>query len=161
MKMTRTVGTALMAMILGSGMLAAQPARRGEPGEAKKIERPQSETPEMKAKRHKMHEFRVEMLNLMVKHGKIDKARAEFMIKKMNNEKAFKDANPEWVKYQRRHPAMKHGKPGKKGCPGMMMHKPGARGGKHEGTRPGMQRGQAPRGPAMDDCGDCEGDDAH
>jgi len=156
MKRIQIVALALMATVLGTGLLAAEPARRGDQGDRKRIERPQTETPEMKAQRHKRHEFRVEMLNLMVKHGKIEKARAEFMIKKMNNEKAFKDANPEWVKYQRRHPGMKHGKPGKKGCPGM-DRRPGDRRGMHEG-RPGMDRRPMPRGPMMDDCDDC-GDD--
>ena len=170
MKLFKILTGTTLALVLGAGMLAAQgtghrmdgPKDAGKKAQMQK--RPESETPEMKAQRHKATEYRIEMLNLMVKYGKMEKARADFMIKKINNDKAFKDANPEWVKYGR--PAMmalacKKG-PGAamKGCP-MMGGKgvPGAdrrQGPNHQG-RPALKHDMRP-GSAPDSAADasCE-----
>lgn len=155
MKLKRTLALAAMGVFLGVGMLAAQPVmKKDAKPDCTKIERPQRETDEMKSLRHKQYEFRVDMLNLMVKHNRMDKARAEFMLKKMKNTKAFKDANPEWVKYQRHHSGMKQARPGKNQCPAMTKHqgRPGkgdrkAQGGKHAN----MDAGQSLPCPEMDD----------
>jgi hypothetical protein len=106
MKISRILSIAAGTLVLGSGALFAQAApgagkeARGAPGE-KRIERPERETAEMREKRARNHQFRVDMINLMVRNGKMEKAHGDYLINRLRNEKAFKDANPEWVKYDR------------------------------------------------------------
>jgi len=101
MKKTSIITTLALAGLLAiSGMAIARPA--GDRGERKTRPVVERETDEMKVIRHKAYDLRVERLKLAVKDGKIDQARADFILKRMGNEKAFKDANPEWTKYDRR-----------------------------------------------------------
>ena len=118
MNISRILCIAVSTLVLGSGALFAQTAPRTEDGKEKKPraerpERPERETAEMKEARAKEFQFRVEMLNLMAKNGKMEKAHADYLISRLRNEKAFKDANPEWVKYEF-HP-MPHFAPGAQG----------------------------------------------
>ena len=101
MKKTSIVTTLALAGLLAiSGMAIARPA--GDKGERKSRPVVERETDEMKVIRHKAHDLRVDRIKLAVKNGKIDQARADFILKRMANQKAFKDANPEWTKFDRR-----------------------------------------------------------
>jgi len=66
---------------------------------ADKADRPKPTSAEMKANHEKFYQVRVERINQNVADGKIDKAHADFILKWMANDKAFKDANPEWAEY--------------------------------------------------------------
>jgi len=154
MNISRILGIAVSTLILGSGALFAQTAPKAEDGKEKKPrverpERPERETAAMKEARAKDFQFRVEMLNLMVKNGKMEKAHADYLISRMRNEKAFKDANPEWVKYEFR-PMPAHFAPGPQGfghgqmqgprmAPGHRMAPP------HMKSGPGQKKENAPK----------------
>jgi hypothetical protein len=133
MKKTVTgIALGIMALVLATSLAFALEGEgkgkstRGWNKTAKVIER---ETPEMKVVRHKFYEARIEALKLAVKNGKVEQARADFMLKRMANQQAFKDANPEWTKYDRRGHGMKAGKRGGRGnCDGA-----GRRGGRRDG----------------------------
>ena len=165
MRLFKTMMSAVLALAVGSTMLAAQGTgeRMAHPKDGDKKQtmqkRPDSETPEMKMKRHKATEFRVEMINLMVKYGKIEKARGDFIIREIANEKAFKDANPEWVKYGRGPMMGRQGAmhPGMKCCPMMGgKDRPGMKNkqGKDMKGRPGMKHDMRPG--SAPDFGDVE-----
>ncbi len=101
MKKTSIITSIALAGLLAlSGVAMARPA--GDKGERKSRPVVERETDEMKTLRHKAYDLRVDRIKLAVKDGKIDQARADFILKRMGNEKAFKDANPEWTKYDRR-----------------------------------------------------------
>jgi len=66
---------------------------------AEKANRPKPTAAEIKVNYEKFYQARVEKINQSVADGKIEKARADFILKWMANDKAFKDANPEWADY--------------------------------------------------------------
>lgn len=108
----------------------------------------QKESADMIALRHKTENLRIEILQYMIKHGKIDKTKAEYRIAKIKNNSTFKDTNPEWVKFRRPMPCdrkgtMRDGRKGRRGdkmrdgrrgrrgsrmCDGRMMRRKGGRG---------------------------------
>jgi len=136
MKTNKMLSIAVGLVVLGSGALFAQPAPKAGPGQEKKIERPERETAEMKEARAKDYQFRVDMINLMVKNGKMEKARGDYALKLLAAEKAFKDANPEWVKY-----GFHFGQQGRAMQPGQ---KPGVRGPGHVPGKPGQPGARPP-----------------
>jgi len=92
------------------------------------------ETPEMKTIRHKQADLRADMIRLAAKDGKMEQAKADFLLKKIASEQVFRDANPEWTKYDRF---------GMRGGPG----------GRHDGRRGPDGRGPDGAGPKGDsDC---------
>ena len=126
MKTLRIILLATLALFFGAMFLTAADTRAA---------RPDRETEAMKASRHKATEASIEKIGQSVKNGKMKQARADFLILWINNVRAFKDANPEWVKYGRfiqvppgphggRHP----GSPQGKGPDGQRCDAPGAKG---------------------------------
>jgi len=65
----------------------------------KKFERVDRETPEMKAKRAEFSERGIAKINQAVQEGKLEQTKADFILKRIAHDNAFKDANPEWTKY--------------------------------------------------------------
>lgn len=89
---------------------------------------PTKEPAGMKTLRHKAENLRIEVLNLLVKQGKLDKATADYRIARIKDRSKFKDSNPEWVKFRR--PMMCKGKRGRRGNRrGMKQGRMGRRGG--------------------------------
>ncbi|MDR2735214.1 MAG: hypothetical protein LBC99_11400 [Spirochaetota bacterium] len=81
---------------------------------AEKVDRPKPTSAEIKAKHEGFYQKHVERINKSVADGKMEKAHADFILKWMANDKAFKDANPEWAEYGF-FGGPHHGKPGKFG----------------------------------------------
>ena len=73
--------------------------RDGEKKDRAKIDRPKKDSAELKANWEKNYQLRIDRINQKAAEGKIEKARADFLLKWMANDKAFKDANPEWAEY--------------------------------------------------------------
>jgi len=142
MKTNKILSIAVGLVVLGSGALFAQPTPKAAPGQEKKIERPERETAEMKEARAKDYQFRVDMINLMVKNGKMEKAHGDYTLKLLAAEKAFKDANPEWVKYGFHFGQPGQMQPGQK--PGVSGHFPGPTPGRQgqPGVRPPHEKGK-------------------
>ena len=67
--------------------------------EGKKFDHPKMDSAEMKANWEKKYQAGVERINQKAAEGAIEKAHADFLLKWMANDKAFKDANPEWTEY--------------------------------------------------------------
>ncbi|MDR2734406.1 MAG: hypothetical protein LBC99_07180 [Spirochaetota bacterium] len=130
-------------VVFGSGALFAQPAPKADPKQEKKVER---ETAEMKEARTRDYQFQVDMINLMIKNGKMEKAHGDYILKRLAAEKAFKDANPEWVKY-----GFHFGQPGR----AMSGQKPGIHGNsprpmprkQQPGIRPQHEKGKRSHNP--------------
>jgi len=124
---------AVSSLVLGSGALFAQPApgaAAGNKAESNKDRkerplRPERETPEMKEARVKAYQSRVDAIKLLVKEGKMEKERGEYLLKFLAVEKAFKDANPEWVKYGFHDRAAPQGKGDGKQAPRDLMYRHG------------------------------------
>jgi hypothetical protein len=73
--------------------------RDGVKKDGAKIERPKKSGAELKASWEKKHQERVDRINQKASEGKMEKAHADFLLKFMANDKAFKDANPEWTEH--------------------------------------------------------------
>ena len=93
------------AAVLVAGFAVAAGAQ-----DAKKANRPEKETKELKELRLKSEQLKIDRINYAVKEGRVDKDRAAFMIKQIRYMSAFKNDNPDWVKFSRF---------GKGGCPMM------------------------------------------
>ena len=102
MKTQKIVGLWIAALVLVSGLVFVQCSDGTDVSRQQarmKFERVDRETPEMIAKRAEFYQKGLERLNKAVAEGKMEQARADYLTKWMANDKAFKDANPEWTKY--------------------------------------------------------------
>jgi outer membrane murein-binding lipoprotein Lpp len=101
--MKKIVSTTIAAAVLASGLVFVQcgdsAADESRQAVKAKFERVDRETPEMAAKRAQFYQHGIDRLNQAVQSGKLEQAQADFILKQMAHDKAFKDANPEWTKY--------------------------------------------------------------
>jgi hypothetical protein len=60
-----------------------------------------AETVEMKKLRHQARDLHIARIQFAVKQGFLAADQADYMLKKLRSMSAFKDQNPDWVKYGR------------------------------------------------------------
>jgi hypothetical protein len=101
MKAQRILSLVIAIVVLGSTLVFVQcsDGTTEQQNRQMKFVKVDRETPEMQAKRAEFYKRGEERINKAVAEGKIEQVKASFLLKAMANDKAFKDANPEWTKY--------------------------------------------------------------
>jgi hypothetical protein len=91
----------MAAIMVASIFIFAQCSDGKDSGSSRqaKFVRVDRETPEMQAKRAEFYKRGEERIAQAVASGKMEQPRADYLLKWMASDKAFKDANPEWTKY--------------------------------------------------------------
>ena len=71
----------------------------GKKFDGKKFEAPKMDSAELKANWEAMYQRHVDRISQKAGEGKMEQDRADFLLKWMAHDKAFKDANPEWSEF--------------------------------------------------------------